>query len=238
MNRIFALGFLAAAYATAQPTIAPTEEQVGPRRGQDLDGYNITNSFEVGYRWRNVDGNLGKYRSDVNFGNGVRLLGSTLSIHSKEGHGRYFDELLLNTQGLGNDPYQFSSFRIQKNKIYRYDLLWRENAYYNPALPIAGGQHLLDTSRKLQDHQIVLLPQSSFRIFAGYSRNSQTGPALSTINLFDQHRGDEFPLFTDVRRLQDEYPAWRRDAASGASSSLRREGGSISAMTRAIHRDS
>ena len=51
----------------------------------------------------------------------------------------------------------------------------------------------------------MLLPQSSFRIFAGYSRNSQTGPALSTINLFDQHRGDEFPLFTDVRRLQDEY---------------------------------
>ncbi len=205
MNRIFAVGFLAAAYATAQPTIAPTEEQVGPRRGQDLDGYNVTNSFEVGYRWRDVDGNLGKYRSDVNFGNGVRLLGSTLSIHSKEGHGRYFDELLLNTQGLGNDPYQFSSFRIQKNKIYRYDLLWRENAYYNPALPIAGGEHFLDTSRKLQDHQIVLLPQSRFRIFAGYSRNSQTGPALSTINLFDQHRGDEFPVFTDIRRLQDEY---------------------------------
>ena len=205
MNRIFAVGLLAAAYATAQPTIAPTEEQVGPRRGQDLDGYNVTNSFEVGYRWRDVDGNLGKYRSDVNFGNGVRLLGSTLSIHSKEGHGRYFDELLLNTQGLGNDPYQFSSFRIQKNKIYRYDLLWRENAYYNPALPIAGGEHFLDTSRKLQDHQIVLLPQSRFRIFAGYSRNSQTGPALSTINLFDQHRGDEFPIFTDIRRLQDEY---------------------------------
>jgi hypothetical protein len=205
MNRFFALGFLAAAYATAQPTIAPTEAETGSRRGQDIDGYNVMNSFEVGYRWRNIDGNLGKYRSDVNFGNGVRLLGSTLSLHSKEGHGRYFDELLLNTQGLGNDPYQFSSFRIQKNKLYRYDLLWRENAYYNPALPVAGGQHFLDTSRKLQDHQIILLPQSSFRIFAGYSRNSQTGPALSTINLFDQHRGDEFPLFTNVRRLQDEY---------------------------------
>ena len=34
MNRIFAVGFLVAAYAMAQPTIAPTEEQVGsPRAG-------------------------------------------------------------------------------------------------------------------------------------------------------------------------------------------------------------
>jgi hypothetical protein len=205
MNRIFAITLFTASLALCQPTIAPTEAQVGSRRGQDFDGYNIVNSFEVGYRWRSVGGNLGKYRSDVNFGNGVRLLGSNLSINSKEGHGKYFDELLLNTQGLGNDPYQFSSLRIQKNRLYRYDLMWRENDYYNPALTIADGQHWMDTARRLQDHQIVLFPQSSFRLLAGYSRNSQTGPALSTINLFDQHRGDEFPLFENVRRLQDEY---------------------------------
>lgn len=188
-----------------QETIAPSEGRNGSARGQDLDGYNIVNSFELGYRWRTVDGNPGKYRSDVNYGNGIRLLGSSFSMHSKEGHGKYFDELVLNTQGLGNDPYQFSSFRIQKNRLYRYDLLWRENAYYNPALSIAGGQHLLDTTRRLQDHQIVLLPQSRFRITGGYSRNSQSGPALSTVNLFDAHRGDILPLFANVRRLQDEY---------------------------------
>ena len=205
MMKAFGLTMLGATLLGAQPTVAPTEALVGARRGEDIGGYNITNSFEVGYRWRDVAGNLGKYRSDVNFGNGMRLLGSNLSVYSKEGHGRYFDELLLHTQGLGNDPYQFSSFRVQKNRLYRYDLLWRENAYYNPALPIAGGQHLLDTSRRLQDHQAVLFPQSSFRLFAGYSRNTQTGPGLSTINLFDQQRGDEFPLFMNVRRLQDEY---------------------------------
>jgi hypothetical protein len=203
--RIATFGLLTAAAVYSQPTIAPTDAPVGPRRGEDFNGYNVTNSFEVGYRWRDVNGNLGKYRSDVNYGNGLRLLGSSLSVHSKEGHGGYFDELLLNTQGLGNDPYQFSSFRIQKNSLYRYDMIWRENAYYNPALPIANGQHLMDTSRRLQDHQIVLLPQAAFKVFAGYSRNTQSGAALSTVNLFDQQRGDEFPLFTNVRRLQDEY---------------------------------
>jgi len=104
---------------------------------------------------------------------------------------------------LGNDPYQSSTFRIQKNRLYRYDLLWRENDYFNPALTIANGEHFMNTSRRMQDHSLTLLPQSPLKVFLGYTRNSQTGPALSTIQLFDS-RGDEFPLFENIRRLQDE----------------------------------
>jgi hypothetical protein len=189
---------------TAQQVVAPTPGPNARVRGEDVDGYNIVNSFELGYRWRTVGGNLGKYRSDVNFGNGVRLLGSTLTIHSKEGHGRYFDELVMTTLGLGNDPYQSASLRLQKNRIFRYDLLWRLNEYYNPALPVAFGQHLIDTRRRLQDHDLTLLPQSRIRLFLGYSRNSQTGPALSTVQQFAA-RGDEFPYFQDVRRIRNEY---------------------------------
>jgi hypothetical protein len=204
MMRRVTLVCLFAGISLAQPNVAPSDLATGPPRGRDLGGYNITNSFETGYRIRSVDGNLGKYRSDVNYGNGVRLLGSRLSINSKEGHGGYFDELLLNTQGLGNDPYQFSSLRVQKNRLYKYDLLWRQNEYYNPALPISAGQHFRDTVRRLQDHSLVLLPQSPFKIFLGYSRMGQGGAGLSTVQLFDA-RGDEFPLAADVRRSQNEY---------------------------------
>ena len=81
-----------------------------------------------------MGGDEGTYRSTVNFGNGVRLLGSSLSMQSREGHGRYFDLLQLNTQGLGNDPYQSAVLRVQKNSLYRYDMMWRLNEYYNPGL--------------------------------------------------------------------------------------------------------
>ena len=200
---VFALGILSQ-LAVAQPVVAPTNEPVGPPRGENAGDYNITNSFETGYRWRTVDGNIGKYRSDVNFGNGLRLLGSTLTVNSKDGHGHYFDELLLSTLGLGNDPYQFANLRIQKNKLYRYDLLWRENDYYNPALTIANGQHFLDTKRLFHDQSLTLFPQAKLKFFLGYGRNSQSGPALSTIQ-FPDSRGDEFPLFRNIRRVQDEY---------------------------------
>ena len=188
----------------AQQTVAPTPSQVGSPRGTNLDDYNVTNSWETGYRFAEIGGDLGKYRSDVNYRNGLRLLGGSLGVSSREGHGDWFDQILLNTQGLGNDPYQSATLRVEKNGLYRYDLLWRLDEFYNPGLAVSGGQHLNDTRRRLQDHELTLFPQSWFKVRFGYGRNSQTGPALSTIQAFDD-RGDVYPLFADVRRAQNEY---------------------------------
>ncbi len=191
--------------ALAQPVVAPTPETVGSARGENVGGdYNITNSFETGYRFADIGGNDGKYRSDENYRNGIRLLGSSFSANSKDGHGGYFDEILLNTQGLGGDPYESAILRIQKNKLYRYDMTWRLNEYYNPALSIADGEHFRDTSRRMQDHDLTLFPQSKFAIRFGYSRNDQDGPGLSTVQLFDA-RGDIFTPFMNIKRLDNEF---------------------------------
>ena len=188
----------------AQQVVAPTAEQVGSPRGDTLDGYNVSQSFELGYRFKAVGGDEGMYRSVADIGNGLRLLGSSLSVYSKDGHGRYFDEIVLNTLGLGNDNYQSAVLRIQKNRLYRYDLTWRLDAYYNPGLDVAGGLHLEDTIRRLQDHDLTLLPQSKLRFRVGYSRNTEDGPALSTAQEFDLN-GSGLPVFTKVRRQWNEY---------------------------------
>lgn len=193
-----------AAALAAQPPSAPTPAQVGAVRGDNAGGYNLTSSFETGYRFRSVGGNFGKYRSDVNFGNGVRLLSGSFTVHSREGRGGPFDEIVFSTLGLGNDPYQSSTLRIQKNGLYRYDMAWRLNEYYNPALPVSFGEHAQNTVRRFQDHDVVLFPQSNLRLLAGYTRNSQDGPALTTVQQFGP-RNDEFPLFADIRRLRNEY---------------------------------
>ncbi len=203
MRTLFILVMLGGVLA-AQQVVAPTPEPVGSVRGQNVGDYNVINSWEVGYRFSDIDGDLGKYRSDVNYRNGVRLLASRLGVHSRDGHGRYFDEIVLTTLGLGNDPYQSALLRVGKNRLYQYDLLWRLNEYYNPATTIAFGDHLMDTRRRIQDHDLLLLPQSRLKFRLGYSRNSQTGPALSTVQLFDS-RGDIFPLFADVQRVRNEY---------------------------------
>lgn len=194
----------AAVWSPAQPTVAPTGEPVGKTRGENVGEYNFVNSFETGYRFVETSGNAGKYHSDVNYSDGVRLLSSFFSVNSREGHGRYFDELVVTTQGLGGDPYESATFRIQKNKLYRYDLLWRQDEYLNPAITISHGEHSLNTLRRFQDHDLTLFPQSNFKIFLGYSRNTQSGAGITTIQLFDS-RGDEFPLFANIHRQRNEY---------------------------------
>lgn len=205
MRNTFLLGWMLLSQAVlAQQVVAPTPEQAGSPRGENTGDYNVVNSVETGYRFALVNGNVGTYRSDVNYGNGVRLLGSNLTVNSKDGHGRWFDEIVLTTQGLGNDPYESAMLRVQKNKLYRYDMLWRLDDYYNPGQPIAAGEHLMDTSRRMQDHDLTLFPQSKIQFHVGYSRNLQDGPALSTIQLFNS-TGSDFPLFMNVRREQNEY---------------------------------
>jgi len=198
--------FLMANAAAAQAPIAPSPDPAGKRIGENVRNYNIVDSFETGYRYSTVGGNDAQYRSSVNYGDGIRLLGSSLIVTSKNGHGLLFDQITLSTQGLGNDPYQSVVMRVEKNRIYRYDMSWRQNDYFNPGLVTAGGdgEHLLDTNNRMQDHNLTLFPQSNLKVFLGFSNSSQTGPAYSSIQSFDGS-GDIFPLFSNVRRVWREY---------------------------------
>ena len=206
---------LAAAAGRAQQIVAPTPETVGTPRGSTWDDYNVLNSFETGYRFERVSGNEDEYRSSVNFGDGVRLLSGSLSLNSKDGHGRFFDQAVLSTRGLGGDPYEAATFRIEKNRWYQYDMLWRQNDYFNPGLVTDGatGGHLLDTTYGSQDHDLTLLPGSWMQFFLGYSYDSQTGAGISTVPAFDS--SSSFPVFANVRRLRNEYRVGNQIRFSG-----------------------
>lgn len=193
---------LSAALLRAQNS--PGADPVGSPRGEDFGNYNVTDSFETGYRFATIGGDLGNYRSDVNYGNGIRLLSSSFTADSKDGHGTWFDDLSVTTMGLGNDPYQAATVRVEKNLWYEYDFSWRQNSYYNPGLTIAEGEHLEDLVHRWQDHDLLLFPKRWYRIRAGFSDVAETGPALSTVNLFD-YTGNQFPIFSNVTWRSYEY---------------------------------
>ena len=205
MRRLGYFVWLFPALLAAQETVAPTvNEKVGSSRGADKGGFNIVQNWELGYRFASVGGDRGKYQSDVNFGNGIRLLGSSFTANSKTGKGKWLDEFVLSTQGLGNDPYEAATVRLQKNRWYRYDLLWRQNDYRNPGLVVSNGTHLQDTTRRWQDHDLTLMPQTHFRVRAGYSRVKENGAALTTAQLFDS-RSNVFTVFRNIARQFDDY---------------------------------
>lgn len=197
--------FLIASAVLAQETVAPTAgEKVGPVRGENTGDYNVVQSWEFGYRYAAVAGNTGEYRSDVNYHDGFRLLAGSLTVNSKDGRGKWFDELILTTQGLGNDPYEAATLRVQKNRWYQYDLLWRQNDYFNPGLTVANGAHLEDTTYAWQDHELTLFPRKWHRVRMGYSRTTQNGPALTTEQEFNG-QGTVYPIFRNVKDQYNEF---------------------------------
>jgi hypothetical protein len=204
--RITTLFCLIASAAAAQVPVAPSPDLAGARNGENVQNYNVVDSFETGYRYSTVGGSDEQYRSSVNFGNGIRLLGSSLMVTSRNGHGSLFDQITLSTQGLGNDPYQSVALRVEKYQIYRYDMSWRQNDYFNPGLVTGGadGQHLLDTQNRIQDHNLTLFPQSNLKFFLGFSNSSQSGAGYSSILQFDA-AGNISPLFSNVKRVWREY---------------------------------
>ena len=205
MRKIAILLFLARLAAAQQP-ITPTPETAGSPRGDTWADYNVVNSFETGYRFATVGGNLDQYQSAVNYHDGISLFSSYFTMNSKDGHGKFFDELVITTQGLGRDPYENAMLRIAKNGWYRYDMSWRRNDYFNPGLTTDGGQgaHLLDTQYDMQDHDLTLFPDSNLKFFLGFSSTTQTGPALSSIQLFNA-QGAIYPLFENVNRQRHDY---------------------------------
>src|SRR3954452_3159467 len=83
LNR-FSLALILAGVAAAQQTVAPTDAQTGPPRGVNVGNYNVTQLWKYGYRFRTVGDDLGMYRSVENYRNGLRLLGSHLTVNSIE----------------------------------------------------------------------------------------------------------------------------------------------------------
>jgi len=186
------LGFTAfAVLLPGQTTVAPTPES--PQITIDLSRYTVTQSFEVGYRFGEYDGDQGLYRANVNYGNGLRLLSNTFNANSKDGHGELFDTLLVSTQGLFNDPYSVATARLEKNGKYRYDGTWRKNQYYNPFEVNGESQYLKQTQRTLQDHDLTITAAKWLKLRLGYSRNQDTGPAISAYQLYI---GGLYPLPT------------------------------------------
>jgi len=126
---------LSAGLAAAQQTVAPTPSRLDPRGDNTAEYTSSIPSRPVTAGAPSAEARM--IRSQVNYGHGVRLLGIPLSINSRDGHGRFFDEILLNTQGLGTTV-RIGGGPHPEEPPYRFDMTWRLNDYVNPGLVSAG----------------------------------------------------------------------------------------------------
>jgi hypothetical protein len=201
----------AATPAPAAATPAPPTEADGVTSG----GYQIHSSIELGYRVNGVNGSDDMYDTLVNLREGPRFLDQTLSMQSLDHQGLLFDNLYLNSFGWGGDPNNALRLRADKNKWYNLQTNFRRDQSFsdfdllanplnpptsNPSIPALNSPHEFDTTRRMSDVDLTLLPQSwaSFRL--GYSHNNMTGPSFSSV-----HEGTEALLLQPWNTTMNSY---------------------------------
>ncbi len=211
---------LAAALVAPSPWLlaqAPSAAATPPAEpdGVTSGGYQIHSSVEIGYRVNGVTGSEDMYGTLVNLQTGPRLLDQTLSMQSVNHDGFLFDDLYLSSFGWGGDPNNAMRLRADKNKWYNLQSSFRRDQNFSdfdllanplnpptstPSIPVTNSPHEFETTRRMSDVDLTLLPQSRVSFRLGYSHNNMAGPSFSSV-----HEGTDALLLQPWNTTMNSY---------------------------------
>jgi hypothetical protein len=205
------------------PSPSPTKSDstnTPVEQGEKAGDYTAVGSVEFGYRGLSVDGDLNKYKSDLNYKAGPRLFDSSFLLRSTDGKGSLFETLIVNSTGWGADPQGNLRVNVEQPEWYRFDATYRKFKYFrflnnfaNPnwvfspsqfSVPpkLVTGEHGTDTSVHLGDFDLTLLPKNErIRFNIGYSPERYSGPAFTNYH----SGGNEFNLLSEVRSRSNDF---------------------------------
>lgn len=158
---------------------------------------------EIGYRWFDVSGNEGMYRTQINERSGFLIRRLTMATGDFEGHSGLVDRFRIDVSDLGTGP--AGSLRLEADRAgaYRLRLAYRGTeafseipAFANPLLAqgIIPGQHTYDRIRRMFDVDLDILPDAAISPFIGYTFNDGNSQGSTTYHLGQ----DEFLLGQDL----------------------------------------
>ncbi|HKC62981.1 MAG TPA: hypothetical protein VKB86_05060 [Pyrinomonadaceae bacterium] len=224
MGLALGLALVAVNISAQQPSPSPKKDSANAKTqssadsevGDDAGNYTIVSSMEFGYRGLKVDGNLNKYRSDLNYKAGPRVFDSSFLMKSKKDTGAFLDTLLVTSTGWGADPYGNVRISAENSKWFRFDGTYRRFKYFNflnnfanptttstngsvvvPASTITGRQGF-DVMQKMGDFDLTILPKNNrIKFNIGFSPERYTGTTYVTYHA----GGGEFflPALSDSR---------------------------------------
>jgi len=198
--------------AAAQITVAQ-EPETG--NGAQWGAYTAHQTVELGGHVGDVSGSVPMFDTFVNWSSGPRLLSYSLDLHAQPGNGMIFDDLTTSSFGYGGDPNDMTMLRASKGKWYTLNATFRRDRNFfdydllanplnptasSPSVQIGDSPHLFNTTRKMSDISLTLLPLSVVKFRLEYTRNVNDGPFFSTI-----HEGTEGLLAGTMRTGLDTY---------------------------------
>jgi hypothetical protein len=151
-------------------------------------------SVDVGYRWRDVDGNEDTYRQLYDLSDGLRLFGVDLRASGGTAPDRMFDVLTFNASAVG-DPFPSLNARVKRGNAYDVRVNWRQISFFDvaPRTPASiddfdtsavTDRHSWNTDRSIGNVALTLTPKPRLQVTFGYDRVRRDG-AIGTTRAVD-----------------------------------------------------
>jgi len=163
--------------------------------------------LDVGGRWEaNFRGNRDLYRSQLDYGQGVRLFRGELDLSVPQGSNSYFDRLQLRMNDWGGEPHTSANLRLSKSSFYdlRFDY---HNVQYFSSIPNFANpffeqgnlqsQHVFDLHQRNSQLEVQFRPNKAISPFLAWDRSKRRGPGTTTLS----SGGDDFV----IRSLYDDH---------------------------------
>jgi hypothetical protein len=168
--------------------------------------------LEIGYRWLDLKGDTGMYRTQINERSGLLIRTFTLGTSDFEGHTSLVDRFRVDVSDLGVGPAESLRMEASRSGAYRLRFGYRATnafsslpAFANPLIDqgIVPGQHTYTRTRRMYDIDLELLPDKAVTPFVGYTWNDNRGPGQTTYFVGQ----DEFRLLQDLHERDREIRA-------------------------------
>ncbi len=195
-----------ALFAVALPALSPgaraqeTEEEP-PQT--EFEG-----SFTLGWRSVDVGGRQEKYRQHINVDDGASLFGLDFLLRPK---GDFADEVRLDANNLGGQPFESIDLSIRKFGAYQFNLGRREASYFyedvilpvelgNARLANAGDFHHFNFRRVRDFASLDFRLTERARLDVAFDRFTKLGESTTTLDV----SRDEFEMDQPIDEKLDE----------------------------------
>ncbi|HJT17285.1 MAG TPA: hypothetical protein VJ853_07850 [Thermoanaerobaculia bacterium] len=155
--------------------------------------------IEAGFRFLDLKGDSGMYRTQINERSGFLIRSFTMAGNE----GTFADFYRIDASDLGVGPAGSLRVDFGKTSLYRFTLAYRQSNAFSAIPTFALGQHTYDRDRRMIDADLELDKWSKITPFIGLSWNKYSGPGTSTYTL----GGDEFLLNSNLKDRDAEFRA-------------------------------
>ena len=146
--------------------------------------------LEAGYRWLDLKGSSGMYRTQINEHSGFLIRNFSLTTTSVG------DRFRVTASDFGASPTGALRVEADRRGLYRFTLGYRSADQYS----IFPSQHFYNRTRRMLDADLEIFPEERIAPFIGYSFNRFAGPGETTYH-FGQ---DEFLLRQNQKDVEQE----------------------------------